>query len=561
MLNDIKPFFNINFNKTQNYIPKKNSPELISPINYSWKKLFIIMNKVKFIWRTNPNKFDNGFILDIQALNKCLYTNLKCCENQPSHRLKNNILESDINSFFQTILFEYSSEEQEVYDYYEKMFSQKKYIPRKKEEEESLFGYFITNYKDFFYKIQKNKKSMRQLKKLRWYMVMDEDNFVGEEPKNNNSFNINNNNFFLDFSKEIDNNNDSFDEFETKIVYDEYKQKEEEKPIDDLEELLEKNIINDELVNKLLNKEINPIFYIIKLIYLSVSTFCKGAICHLLNSFSDLKEPKCEEGKFLINEYLLCFNNFVDSCITINKKCENINVVMNFLYNSLFEKYPDFPKFSIFRMCIRIWFTEANTFLIGKSTLLSTIKNKLSSIFENNLKDELLYKMEDNLKNNNSFNSKSVNFDKNKSFGLTSSFMLFKSDNLNFKTNNGNFPFGSNFINNYNNSDKQYKILDKGLSIINDTFSNEYSVFLLNLSSIDANSLYMEVLENFKFSIRQYISKLFDIFLYEKNYDVKELIDNIFIFFDNYFFKTRIIPKLRKEIFDTVHSELKSNFF
>ena len=33
---------------------------------------------------------------------------------------------------------------------------------------------------------------------------------------------------------------------------------------------------------------------------------------------------------------------------------------MNFLYESLFQNYPNFPRFSIFRMCLRIWFTEAN---------------------------------------------------------------------------------------------------------------------------------------------------------------------------------------------------------
>ena len=31
--------------------------------------------------------------------------------------------------------------------------------------------------KILFYNIQKDKKSMRQLKKLRWYQIMDEDNF------------------------------------------------------------------------------------------------------------------------------------------------------------------------------------------------------------------------------------------------------------------------------------------------------------------------------------------------------------------------------------------------
>ena len=557
MLNKIeKSLFTIDsINSKRTYNIKKNS--LISPKNYTWKELFRMMNKINLIW--HMKKYDDCFMLLSQSLNKFIYSNLKYCKKTQNFRLKNNILESDLNSYFQTNLFDILSEEKKVYDYYDELFEKKQYIPKKYENEEVLFGEFITKYKEIFYSIQKNKKSMRQLKKLRWYMIIDNDNFFGEESKDK-IFNIYNNQFFSDFNDELENNNDSFDKTEVKRIYNEYFYNDKNKVLDNLEEINEKNIINDELINKLLNKEKNPFFYIIKLIYLSIKIFCKSQICHLLNFFSNIEENKFEEGKHLINQYLLFFNNFVDCCLLTNKKCMNINLAMNYLYKELFKNYPNFPKFSIFRMSIRIWFEEANTHLIGKNTLLSEINNKLTSIFALNLKEELFNKIEDNLKNK-SFNSKSVIFNKSKSFNLTSSFMLYNSDNPSFKMNEylSNFGLGPEYINTYNDSDKQYKILDKGLSIINDTFSNEYSVYLLNLSSIDTNTYYDKLIKNFNNSINHYISSIFNNYLSNNNCEVKDVVNSILDYFDNYFFKTRIISNLRKNIYNNVYSEIKKN--
>ena len=554
----INPIFKFSTNVKRSYIPKKNSLESINPKNYTWKQLFKIMNKIKYTW--HMKKFDDNFTLDMQSLNKCIYTNLKYCEKIPNLILRNNILITDVNSFFQTNLFDYLTQEQEVFDYYDNLFKNKQYFPKNNDEnEEIFFGNFVLKFKDILYSIQKNKKSMRQLKKLRWYLILDEDNFFEDESKKkNNIFNINNNDFLLDFCKEVDNMNDSFDESETKIMYDEYIKNDKDKIMDFLDEIYDEKVINDDLIDKLLKYESNPFFYIIKLIFISINIFCKATICHLLNSFANIKENKNEEGKLLINEYLLNFNNFVDSCLIINKKCENINIVMNFLYESLFQNYPNFPRFSIFRMCLRIWFTEANTHLIGKNTLLSKISKQLVSIFSTNLKEELFNKMEDNLKNKN-FNIKSVNYDKSKSFGLRSSFMLFKSDNTSFKMNNGLSSYGTGFINAYDDSDKVYKIMEKGLSIINDTYSNEYSVYTLHLSSIDTNSFYIDLENNFNNIINYYITKLFDVYLTEKNHQIKEIIDSIFLYFDNYFFKSRILSNLKKNIYEKVYSELKNN--
>ena len=109
---------------------------------------------------------------------------------------------------------------------------------------------------------------MRQLKKLRWYIIMDDDNYFEDEVKKDNCiFNISNGEFLFDFSKEVQNIIDSFDEEELEIIYDEYK-KDNEKNLDNFDEIIETNIINDKLIDKLLKNENNSFFYIIKLIYL-----------------------------------------------------------------------------------------------------------------------------------------------------------------------------------------------------------------------------------------------------------------------------------------------------
>ena len=559
MLENETNFF---FKKSQEKIifnHKREITELIRPINYTWKNLYKMMNMIKTLWRMN--KFDINFTLNSQELHKIIYTNLKYCERIPNLNLKNNVLESKINSFFQTNLFEILPKEKKLYDLYDDLFSKKQYIPKKDENNKSLFEDLIINFKDFFYKIQKNKKSMKQLKKLRWYMIFDESNFFEDESKKAkiDFFDLKKSNFLIDLNTEYENSDDSFDEMERNKIYEEYNERESNKIEDNLEEIYEKYIINDELIDKLLKYEKNPLFYLIKLIYLTIIIFCKSLISHLLFIFINSEEKESEKRKtILINSYLKSFNNFIDTCSIIDEKCVNINIAMNYLYDSLFPDYPKFPKFSIYRMCIRIWFAEINTHLIGKNTLLYEIKEILSSIFSETLKEELLNKMEQKSKYD-VFNTKSVNFEKTKNFSLDTSFLLFKSINLSCKDPIDDMYSTFGQINVYEKEDKQYKILEKGLSIINDTFSNEYSVYFLNSSLIDTNNLYDNLVYKLESSIKYYILEVFNVYIYEKNSPVKEIIDNILDYFDNYFFKSYIIPNLKNKINETVYLFVKDN--
>ena len=544
--NNINPY--IKKNSTKIISSKNKIIDSIRPINYTWKEFFKMMNEIKTIWRIE--KFNTNYSLNLQDLHKIIYTNLKHCIKEQNLKLKNKTIESGINSHFQSNLLDILPKEKELYDIYDNLFANKKYVPKKDDKNKALFEEFIIKFKDLFYQIEKSDKSKKQLKKIRWYMILDEDNFF-EEKKKLNIFDSNNNNLFLFFQ---DNLNDSFDETERKAIYNAYKEFENHKIEDNLEEIHEKYIINDELINKLLKQEKNPFFYLIKLMYISIKIFCKCSISHLLYKYHITEETKREERKaILIHEYLKFLNNFVDTCTIIDEKCVNINLAMNYLYESIFPDYPKFPKFSIYRMCLKIWFSEINTHLIGKNTLLFEIKEILSSIFSETLKENLLNKMDIN-NNMFSMHTKSVLSEKSKTFNLSTPFSLFKSINLSCteQINNNIYP-NLESLNVYDNEDRQHKILEKGLSIINDTFSNEYSVYFLNSSIIDTNIFYDNLVNNLENSIKYYISEVFNVYIYEKNSCVKYIIENIFNYFDNYFYKSFIIPNLRNQIYETVY--------
>ena len=546
--------------KCKNGINIKHKDQIIefkNPINYSWKQLYSMMNKIKIIWR--KKKFDDiKFTLNSQELHKIIYTNLKYCNRIPNLNLKNKIFESEINSFFQSNLFEILPKEKKLYDIYDDLFAKKKYIPKEDESNKALFEDFIIKFKDFYYIIQNNQKSMRQLKKMRWYMVFDEDNFFDAEFKKKED-DLKKKNYFIFFSKSND-INDSFDEIERKRIFVEYNENKNNKIVDNLEELYEKYIIDDELIDKLFTKEKNPFFYIIKLIYITIYSFCLSKISHLLYTFLNTQVNKKEARKaILINEYLKCFNNFVDSCTIIDEKCVNINLAMNYLYESLLEGYPKFPKFSIYRMCLKIWFATINTHLIGQNTLLYEIREILSAVFSETLKSELLGKFEEgNIYNFTS--TKSVNTEKEKKFYLSTSFSLFQSisyiDNINSLND---FSSQFNPINVYDKNDKHYKILEKGLSIINDTFSNEYSVYYLNSSIIDTNNFYDNLVYSLLKCIKCYIAEVFNVYIYKNESSAKAIIDNIFNYFDNYFYKNFIIPNLQNKIYEAVYLCIKNN--
>ena len=511
------------------------------------------MNRIKKIWCIK--NFNHELMSEIQQLNKTVYSNLYQCNNTMELRQKNSILKNEINSLFQNILFDFLYEEQELYEYYDNQFNEQNYHPR---NENLPFKSFIIYYKNLYLDINSNENKLKCLKKIRWYifsetksninlkndlfkssiMMMDIDD---DTDINNDLFEDNN---FLN----KDENTNSYNIFNCNSNNDDLK----DNNIDFIKEKNE-NIINNELIDELFLNEDNPLLYIIKILYLSITSFCKETICYLLTTYDD-------DNISLINNYSKRFDNFVECAKMINSQCENINISINYLYNDLFNDYPNFPKFSVFRLFMKIWYKESTSFLIQNNniTLLNNIKNSIIELYSKNIEEDITIQNSSFISNSNNFENNAF-FHKKQKLSLTSSISIFNSDNLfNNDMNNFSFvPFGSL----YDDNNSKYYIIEKGLKIIYDSFCNEFNVNLLNLSYIDVNNYYNDIESSICDIIMGSVKKSFEENVINKEISLKIVINHILSMFKDYFYENRIISELKKNIFNIVYKSLKQNIF
>jgi len=551
-------------------------PEFIKLKNISWKSLYNLMNKIRIIWRMKH--FNNELTLEFQSLSQFIFSKLKSCQENLSIREKNLILENDINTEFQTILFDFLYDEQELYAYYDELFKQKKYIPKKSK---IPFGSFITNYQSLFVNIYNDDKKIKRLKKLRWYLPFDEDNIMSFSPsilfsfsnynkENNLNMNMNNelNSFNNNYSFGLNNNNslcgrDSFNEKEKNNIYQKFMNNNESLEIkNDLKEY-EPYEINEDMIDNLLDKEENPVLYIVKLISITIILFCRETMCHLNSIYNE------DNSAELIKEYIKRFNNFVQASKCIDSQCENVNVVMNYLDKDILKDYPHFQKFSIFRLCLKIWYTEMSSILTEDNcSLLSKIKNSSLKLFSEFLEEDL-----SNMKINSSFQSFLFNSGQSSLFGseilskskgnfnLSTSISLFNSNFNNQTVSSTICPFGSYYEDSY----VKYTIIEKSLCIINETFSDEYTVHLLNLSTIETNNYYNDIENNAINIVQNCIKKMFVSNIDMNNIDnkalIKSIVDKILNYFNSYFYSQKILNKLKKRIYSCVALTLKNLIF
>ena len=534
------------------------------------------MNKIRIIWRMKH--FNNELTLEFQSLSQFIFSKLKSCQENLSIREKNLILENDINTEFQTILFDFLYDEQELYAYYDELFKQKKYIPKKSK---IPFGSFITNYQSLFVNIYNDDKKIKRLKKLRWYLPFDEDNIMSFSPsilfsfsnynkENNLNMNMNNelNSFNNNYSFGLNNNNslcgrDSFNEKEKNNIYQKFMNNNESLEIkNDLKEY-EPYEINEDMIDNLLDKEENPVLYIVKLISITIILFCRETMCHLNSIYNE------DNSAELIKEYIKRFNNFVQASKCIDSQCENVNVVMNYLDKDILKDYPHFQKFSIFRLCLKIWYTEMSSILTEDNcSLLSKIKNSSLKLFSEFLEEDL-----SNMKINSSFQSFLFNSGQSSLFGseilskskgnfnLSTSISLFNSNFNNQTVSSTICPFGSYYEDSY----VKYTIIEKSLCIINETFSDEYTVHLLNLSTIETNNYYNDIENNAINIVQNCIKKMFVSNIDMNNIDnkalIKSIVDKILNYFNSYFYSQKILNKLKKRIYSCVALTLKNLIF
>ena len=522
------------------------------------------MNKVNILWRIKH--FNNELTLEFQSFSKDFFSKLKSCPENLNLREKNVILESDLNTEFQTILFDFLYDEQELYSYYDELFEQKKYIPKNKN---IPFSSFIINYKSLFVNIYNDQKKIKRLKKLRWYLAFDEDNFLSfspstlfsfynndeEENKNNNLNNeLNRNNLSLYES-------DSFNEKEKEVIYDKFINIHESLNIrNELKEYKE-IIISEDVINNILDKEENPLLYLVKLISITITLFCKETMYYLNSIYNEKNNVE------IIKIYIKRFNNFVQASKYINSQCENINIAMNYLDKDILPDYPHFPKFSIFRLCIKIWYNEMCSLLTNDNcSLITKIKNISLTLFSQYIFEDLT-----NNKISNSFQSFLFNsgqssdssiFIKSKGeFNLSTSISIINSNSNNQTISNTICPFGSN----YEDFNIKYTIIEKSLSIIYDTFSDEYSVYLFNLTSIETNNIYNDIENNIIDIIESNVKTMYNNNLNSDSNDdkllIKKKVDIILNYFSNYFYSQKIINKLKKRIYLTVIKVIKNLIF
>ena len=559
-------FCGVESNKTNKILES----EFIMLKKISWKFLFSLMTKIKYLWRIKH--FNNELTLEFQSFSKELFSKLKSCPESFNLREKNKILENDINTEFQTILFDFLYNEQELYVYYDELFEKKKYIPKNKN---IPFGSFITNYKSLFLNIYNDKKKIKRLKKLRWYLTFDEENFLTVSPstlfsfldneeiynKNNmkNELNmLNNSNFCFGGNNLSLYGTDSYNDKEKDCLYKKFIN--DDKSLDIKNELKEYKpiTISDDIINNLLEKEENPLLYTVKLISITITVFCRENMCYLNSTFKENKNVE------LIKEYIKRFNNFVQVAKYINSQCENINIVMNYLDKDILKNYPHFPKFSIFRLCLKIWYTEMCSVLTeDNSSLLTKIRNSTLQLFSKYIYDDLT-----NIKINsfqsflfNSGEGSSLFFKSKGEFNLSTSISLFNSNSNNQTLSSTICPFGSY----YEDSNIKYTILEKSLSIIYETFSDEYSVYLFNLSNIDANNYYDDIENNIIDLIESSIQKMFNYNININSNDskniIKIIVEKILNYFNGYFYSHKIIKKLKKRINTTINIVLKNLIF
>ena len=129
-----------------------------------------------------------------------------------------------------------------------------------------------------------------------------------------------------------------------------------------------------------------PPLMIIKLIFDTLTQFCI-----LTSSF--LQEIKTYED--FIEVYKTIYQRYVNIAIDFNDKYQNLSIIINYIYDSLGLTVINCPKFSILRMCMKIW--NSKVLFIVKDQLVENIgkysEKVLNTIFYKENLNNSLYRL------------------------------------------------------------------------------------------------------------------------------------------------------------------------
>lgn len=169
-------------------------------------------------------------------------------------------------------------------------------------------------------------------------------------------------------------------------------------------------ILNNALINRLLQQETHPLFFVVRCICFTITFYCQYSLNYINSTFT--------KDTDILREYIKIYKNYIDTAIGMNDYCENINVAMNYCYETLCKDNLSTPKFSIFRLFVLIWNKELSTQLNNHQSMLTRCKQSIISLFSisiNEFTDTLELKVKGD--SNNISNKFKDNYDNISSIG------------------------------------------------------------------------------------------------------------------------------------------------
>jgi hypothetical protein len=129
----------------------------------------------------------------------------------------------------------------------------------------------------------------------------------------------------------------------------------------------DEKLINFECLKKTFDTD-NRLLFILNCINLSVTQFCQLSY-NYINKYE-------QYDQFFINEYTKRYRSYVEAAIYLNEYLENLNVLVNYVYDANEQIYSTLPKFSVMRLMMTTWNRE----VYGK--LGKIYSEKLSNLYE-----------------------------------------------------------------------------------------------------------------------------------------------------------------------------------
>jgi hypothetical protein len=384
----------------------------------------------------------------------------------PELRRKNFYIENEINTSHQMNNFEFIYKQQDIYEYYDEIFGNKKNINLEGNEtqinsieninifqsdqiskrDDLPFSALLNNFTEILYLFKKedNLEEKMKLAKLRWYNL-EENKYIK-------------NNYFPSENQ-------------------------------------------------------NPLNLIINSIFTKISIFCKFSYEYIKkyqnhnNNNNTTQNSNSSDNQneildqLLLDEYLKRSKSYFEAAKYLDEQLENLNVVVNYIYENEFKNYPCFPKFSFYRFMVIIWNKEVLTPLVNTTNENLNILSKFQKMYKKYLESEIEV-LEEQGKNSDLHLHllHSNNEIKNYSSGFTST----NTSTYSYSTRNSMFSNHSYLSSDFNFEEKNKNsnfndpqilkyFIEQIASSLLDMDCNEYSSFYINHSQMKISQKYHEM--------------------------------------------------------------------